>query len=71
VLGAQQYVQAAYDQILEIAIARSLIETEGRTAFLLGVSLWQGGLPVDVLPAEGWLEVRLGADAFSWPVGGK
>jgi alpha-amylase/alpha-mannosidase (GH57 family) len=71
VLGAQQYVQAAYDQILEIAIARSLIETEGRTVFLLGVSLWQGGLPVDVLPAEGWLEVRLGPENFSWPVTGK
>jgi alpha-amylase/alpha-mannosidase (GH57 family) len=71
VLGAQQYVQAAYGQILELAIARSLIETEGRTSFLLGVSLWQGGLPVDVLPAEGWLEVRLGPDNFSWPMPGK
>jgi alpha-amylase/alpha-mannosidase (GH57 family) len=71
VLGAQQYVQAAYGQILELAIARSLIETEGRNSFQLGVSLWQGGLPVDVLPAEGWLEVRLGADHFAWPASGK
>ncbi len=71
VLGAQQYVQAAYGQILEVAIARSLIETEGRASFLLGVSLWQGGLPVDVLPGEGWLEVRLGPENFSWPVSGK
>ncbi|HUK29490.1 MAG TPA: glycoside hydrolase family 57 protein [Candidatus Acidoferrum sp.] len=67
VLGAQQYVQAAYDQILEVAIARSLIDTEGRGSFHLGVSLWQSGLPVDVLPSDGWLEVRLGPEAFSWP----
>jgi alpha-amylase/alpha-mannosidase (GH57 family) len=71
VLGAQQYVQAAYGQILELAIARSLIETEGRSSFQLGVSLWQGGLPVDVLPAEGWLEIRLGADSFAWPASAK
>ncbi len=71
VLGAQQYVHAAYDQVLEVAIARSIIETEGRSSFQLGVSLWQGGLPVDVLPAEGWLDVRLGPENFSWPVAGK
>src|SRR5579863_1467056 len=66
-LGAQQFVQAAYGQILEVAVARSLLETEGRASFQLGVSLWQGGLPLDVLPAEGWLEVHLGADSFAWP----
>jgi alpha-amylase/alpha-mannosidase (GH57 family) len=71
VLGSEKYVQAAYDQSLEVAIARSLIETEGRSSFQLGVSLWQGGLPVDVLPAQGWLEIRLGAENFSWPVAGK
>jgi len=66
-LGAQQFVQAAYGQILEVAVARSLLETEGRASFQLGVSLWQGGLPLDVLPAEGWLEVHLGTDSFAWP----
>ena len=66
-LGSQQYVQAAYGQILEVAIARSLLEMEGRASFQLGVSLWQGGLPLDVLPSEGWLEARLGAENFAWP----
>jgi hypothetical protein len=33
----------------------------------LGVALWEGGLPVDVLPAEGELDVKLGADAYAWP----
>jgi alpha-amylase/alpha-mannosidase (GH57 family) len=66
-LGAQQYVQAAYGQILEVAIAKTLIETGGRQSFQLGTSLWQGGLPVDMLPADGSLDVRLGPDSFAWP----
>ncbi len=66
-LGAQQYVQAAYGQILEVSIAKSLIETNGRDSFQLGVSLWEGGLPMDVLPAEGWHQVHLGADNYAWP----
>ncbi len=66
-LGAEQYVQAAYGQILEVAVKKVLVETNGRGSFHLGVSLWQGGLPMDALPAEGWLEVHLGADHFAWP----
>jgi hypothetical protein len=66
-LGAQKYVQAAYGQILEVAIAKTLIETAGRASFQLGTSLWQGGLPVDMLPADGGLDVRLGTESFAWP----
>jgi len=29
--------------------------------------LWQGGLPVDVLPLEGMLEIPLGEENFAWP----
>ena len=32
-------------------------------------AIWEGGLPIDVLPSEGFLEIKLGADAFAWPVG--
>jgi hypothetical protein len=31
------------------------------------VALWEGGLPVDLLPAEGWLELQLGLENFAWP----
>jgi hypothetical protein len=31
------------------------------------VALWHGGLPVDVLPAEGLLDIQLGEDNFAWP----
>ncbi len=66
-LGADQHVRAAYENILEVSIARSLLVLDSTPEIKLSVSLWHGGLPVDVLPAEGWLTVRLGADAFAWP----
>ena len=31
------------------------------------LALWHGGLPVDVLPAEGFLEIPLGEET-SWPI---
>ena len=33
----------------------------------LGVALWHGGLPVDVLPASGFLEIALGEEHYGWP----
>jgi alpha-amylase/alpha-mannosidase (GH57 family) len=66
-LGADRHLQAAFGNILELSITRSLLEVTGRESFSINVSLSQGGLPVDVLPAEGWMDVRLGAEAFAWP----
>jgi alpha-amylase/alpha-mannosidase (GH57 family) len=39
-----------------------------RGTLSLGVTLWQGWLPVDILPAEGRLEIELGEEAFAWAV---
>ncbi len=66
-LGADLHLQAAFGNILELSVTRSLLEVTGRGSFSINVSLSQGGLPVDVLPAEGWMDVRLGAEAFAWP----
>src|SRR6266852_4807942 len=66
-LGPDEMVSVAFVKILEVAIAREMFDLRGRSSLSLGVALWQGGLPVDVLPAEGWLEVKLGADNFAWP----
>jgi len=43
----------------------------GLTKFPVGVALWHGGLPVDVLPAEGFLDVALGEENSAWEVEGK
>jgi hypothetical protein len=32
------------------------------------VAIWEGGLPVDLLPAEGLLEIHLGEEHFAWAV---
>jgi hypothetical protein len=51
-----------------VSIARKLLRLKGMQSFSLVVALWEGGLPVDLLPKENWLEVRLGADNYAWPV---
>jgi alpha-amylase/alpha-mannosidase (GH57 family) len=65
-LNPKLVAEAAYDRILEVAINRDQIELKGQTKLRLGVALWHGGLPVDVLPAEGFLDVQLGEEHFGW-----
>jgi alpha-amylase/alpha-mannosidase (GH57 family) len=60
--------EAAFEQILELAISKELFDFRGISHLQLSVALWHGGLPVDVLPAEGTLQVALGEEHFAWPV---
>jgi hypothetical protein len=64
-----QLVIVALDKILEVAFSRKLFTLARGTSLTLGVALWEGGLPMDVLPAESWLDVQLGTEAFAWPEG--
>ncbi len=65
-LYPQLLVSAAYGKILEVSLARELFDLQGRRHLLLSVALWRGGLPVDVLPGEGVLEVALGEEYSAW-----
>jgi len=65
-LGTEKDVKAAFGQFLELSVARALVDVTGRSSFSLSVSFWQGGLPMDVVPAEGFLDVRLGVESFAW-----
>ena len=67
-LGPDEMVQVACDRILEVSVAKEMLLLGERKSILLGVALWEGGLPVDVLPAECLLEIQLGAEHFGWPV---
>jgi hypothetical protein len=58
--------EAAFERILEVAIQKAEINLKGQTNFKVGVALWHGGLPVDVLPAEGFLDVSLGEEHGAW-----
>jgi alpha-amylase/alpha-mannosidase (GH57 family) len=65
-LHTESIVSAAYGKIIEIGLGRELFDLRGRRELLLSVALWAGGLPVDVLPVEGMLQVQLGAENFAW-----
>jgi alpha-amylase/alpha-mannosidase (GH57 family) len=65
-MNPETVVEAAFDGILELAVHKELIGIAGLANLRVGVALWHGGLPVDVLPAEGFLEVALGEDNFGW-----
>ena len=60
-------VSAAYGKILEVSLARELFDLKNRRELLLSVALWEGGLPLDVLPVEGMLQVQLGEENYAWP----
>ena len=56
----------AFDKILEVAVTREVVDLAGLDKFRLGVALWHGGLPIDVLPAEGYIDVQLGEENYAW-----
>jgi hypothetical protein len=65
-MNPETAAEAAFDGILELCVQKELIGIKGKTSLRLGVALWHCGLPVDVLPAEGWLDVALGEENFGW-----
>jgi alpha-amylase/alpha-mannosidase (GH57 family) len=67
-LQPRDVADAAFDRILEVAIQREQLNLKGQKSLRLGVALWHGGLPVDVLPGEGFLEIPLGDEQHSWPL---
>jgi alpha-amylase/alpha-mannosidase (GH57 family) len=67
-LGPDEVVKVACDKILEVSVAKEMFMLAARKSISLGVAIWEGGLPVDLLPAEGLLEVQLGEEHFGWAV---
>jgi len=67
-LGPDDVVKVACDKILEVSIAKEMFQLGEQKSFSLGVALWEGGLPVDLLPTEGMLEIKLGEENFGWSV---
>jgi hypothetical protein len=67
-LNPKDIAEVAFDRILEVAIRREAIAIAGKTHLRLGVALWHCGLPVDVLPASGYLDVSFGEEHAAWDV---
>jgi alpha-amylase/alpha-mannosidase (GH57 family) len=68
-LGPDEVVKVACDQILEVSVAKEMFLLGNRKSISLGIAVWEGGLPVDLLPTEGLLEIQLGEENFGWTVG--
>ncbi|MGH9664066.1 MAG: glycoside hydrolase family 57 protein, partial [Bryobacteraceae bacterium] len=49
--------RAAFRKILEIGISLSALGVAPPDQVWLQISLWRDGLPLDALPAQGWLEI--------------
>jgi alpha-amylase/alpha-mannosidase (GH57 family) len=62
-------VGVAFGRIVEVRVARELLPLGARKSIGIAAAVWEGGLPIDVLPSEGFLDVKLGAEAFAWPHG--
>jgi alpha-amylase/alpha-mannosidase (GH57 family) len=67
-LGPDDTVKVAFDKVLEVSLQKSALELGDRKTISVGVALWESGLPVDVLPPEGFLQIQLGAEHFAWGV---
>jgi alpha-amylase/alpha-mannosidase (GH57 family) len=65
-LGPDDVVKVAFDRILEISVAKEMLFLANQKSMSLGVALWEGGLPMDLLPGEGMLEILLGEENFAW-----
>jgi len=61
-------VAAAAGKIIEVSFSRELFGAENWKSLQLSVSVWKSGLPVDVVPSSGYLEIPLGEDVFAWPI---
>jgi hypothetical protein len=67
-LNPEELVEVAFQRTLEVAVKREALVLDGMTKFTVGVALWHGGLPIDVLPAEGFFDVQLGEEHSAWVV---
>ena len=66
-LNPSELAQVAFHKVLEVAVKKEALDVKGLNKLRVGVALWHGGLPVDVLPAEGFLDVQLGEEQSAWP----
>ena len=64
--GPEAPVELAYERIFEIRLDYSILGVQPHERISLQVSIWQDGLPLQVLPQEGWLALELTEDLTSW-----
>jgi hypothetical protein len=61
-----EHVQVAFSRIFEARLDYSLLGVGPREQIRLQVSIWARELPLQVIPQEGWLTLKLSEDLGSW-----
>jgi alpha-amylase/alpha-mannosidase (GH57 family) len=60
---ASQQIQVVVGNLLEFRIPHGILGAQHGDHLRLRFSLWREKLPLDALPVEGWLELRISSDA--------
>ncbi len=64
--GTGDQVEVAFQRIFEVRLDYSILGVAPHERMSLQVSVWVNGLPLQVLPQEGWLPLELTEDLMSW-----
>jgi hypothetical protein len=64
--AATSDLQVAFTRVFELALEHAFVGLDPNKQALLQLSLWVEGLPVQNIPAHGWLTLELHDDLVSW-----
>jgi hypothetical protein len=59
-------VACAFARILEVRVPLAAMGVHNGDPVRFQCSLWQGGLPVDAVPQQGWLELKTTDPSKLW-----
>ena len=65
-LGTDEQVEVAFRQVFELRLDYGVLGVAPHERISLQGSIWFNGLPLQVLPQEGWLPLELTEDLTSW-----
>jgi hypothetical protein len=63
--GEMRPVEVAFRKTLELRVALDALGVSDGGRLQFQFSLWQGGLPMDAIPQQGWLELAV-AEPSEW-----
>jgi hypothetical protein len=56
--SAEGAVECAFARVLEVRISLEALGLAAGQGLRFQSSLWEGGLPIDAIPHQGWLEMK-------------
>ncbi len=65
-LATGDQVKVAFRKVFEVRLAYSILGVAPHEQIKLQVSIWMNGLPLQILPQEGWLTLELTEDLTVW-----